>query len=87
MAHFRGIVRGMKGADASRLGNKDSGLTCEAAGWQGKVCVYMTHDARTGLDMVEVTLEAHHGAGCPQPVTVYRGPVGEYRPEELFSRA
>lgn len=81
MAHLRGIVRGQRGGDASRLGTKDSGLVVEAQSWEGKISVHAWHDRATGRDLVEVIQEQHHGAGEHPPLTLYRGPIGRYQPD------
>lgn len=76
MAHFRGTVQGGR-TEASRLGHKSSGLRTVAASWQGavEVRVYTCGD----VDYCEVSLTRHHGAGVSH--TLYRGPIGEYAPE------
>lgn len=65
MAQFRGIIQGQRG-EASRLGSKASGLTVEAASWQGKIEVRLWHDETAGRDLYEVTQERHHGSGVRQ---------------------
>ena len=75
MAHFRGVLRGNRG-EVTRLGGKVMGLATEAQSWQGKCITYLWHDAKTGKDMVEVTLAQHsNGAGARPSRIVYRGPV------------
>lgn len=73
MAHFRGTIKGQRG-EASRLGSKKSGLTVEAASWQGKVVVRLCADEHGGPDEAVVSLEPHHGQGTSKEL--YRGPVG-----------
>ena len=73
MAHFRGTLQGTRG-EASRLGSKKSGLTVDAASWQGSVLVVLTYDEATGKDIAEVALQPHHGAGIAK--ILYCGPVG-----------
>jgi len=72
MAQFWGTIKGARG-EASRLGHKASGLDTYAASWQGAVSVRLWHDAKTGRDMAQVELTAHHGAGVHR--SLYRGPV------------
>lgn len=72
MAHFRAIIQGSRG-EASRLGGKESGVTVEAQSWEGKVVTRLWHDEKSGLDMAEVSLAKHQGAG--EDWLVWRGPV------------
>lgn len=72
MAQFRGTVIGSRG-EASRLGDKRTGLDVRAASWQGAVRTRLFHDNSTGQDMAEVRLEQHHGAGSFR--VLYYGPV------------
>lgn len=74
MAQFRGILNGARGI-ASRLGNKNSGLTVEAQSWQGKVVVDLSHDSKTGKDFARVSLAQHHSHGMWPPKILYYGPV------------
>lgn len=69
MAQFRGTIQGMRG-EASRLGSKETGLTVNAASWDGEVTVRLFH--ANGIDMVDVSLLSH-GKGDRR--TLYRGPV------------
>lgn len=81
MAHFRGIIQGMRGA-ASRLGGRASGLTVEAASWEGKVTVVLYN--RGGCDHALIRLERHQGHGTSR--TLYEGPIcGEPVTEETVS--
>ena len=84
MAHFRGTVSGGR-TQASRLGHKSTGLETTAASWQGAAHVRVWHDASSGTDMVVVALTQHHGAGVSPDVVLYRGPVGEYAPNQCTS--
>jgi hypothetical protein len=70
MAHFYGTIKGHRG-EASRLGMKASGLNVRAASWQGAVTVRL-YDLG-GVDMAEVCLDTHHGAGSSR--VLYNGPV------------
>lgn len=51
MAQFRATIVGQRG-EASRLGNKMSGLRCECNGWTAGVTVYAEH--RDGKDVFTV---------------------------------
>lgn len=72
MAHFRGTLKGNRGA-ASRLGTKDSGMRVEAQSWQGKVVALLEYDEKTGKNMVQVSLQQHHGNGTN--LLLYEGAV------------
>ena len=72
MGHFRGTLRGNRGG-ASRLGTKGGGLHVTAASWEGAVSVRLWHDSEAGVDMAEVALTRHCGAGTYKPL--YHGPV------------
>ena len=73
MVHFIGYVRGNR-REASRVGSKSSGLRVYAASWQGCVRVELWYDARTGLDIAEVSLQPWQGAGVGQDL--FHGPIG-----------
>lgn len=51
MAHFHGTIQGQRG-QASRLGNRHSGLTVKANGWTVGATVDITHE--NGKDVVRV---------------------------------
>jgi hypothetical protein len=70
MAHFYGILKGTRG-QATRLGDKRSGLRTLAASWQGAVEVQLTD--RNGTDYAEVWLRPWHGTGGNR--RLYDGPV------------
>lgn len=53
MAQFRGTVQGNRG-EASRLGNKSSGLTVTCNGWNMGVKVVATYDNETDTDVFKV---------------------------------
>ena len=72
MAYFRGVVEGNRGA-ASRLGSRDSGLSVEAASWQGKVVVVLRE--LNGVDYACASLERHCSRGTDKLV-LYDGSVG-----------
>lgn len=60
MANFYGTIRGQRG-QASRLGNKVSGLTTHAAGWNG--CIEVTLAHVDGRDTFTVTLRPWKNSG------------------------
>jgi hypothetical protein len=70
MAHFYGTVEG-ETKQASRCGNKRSGLVTQAASWQGCVRVRLYHE--NGKDMARVSLERWEGKGTSR--VLYDGPV------------
>ena len=74
MAHYYGLVRGRSRTEATRLGNRGSGIATVAASWQGCVRVELTHDEASGLDYARVTLSRWHGSGVEREL--YAGPVG-----------
>jgi hypothetical protein len=73
MAYFYGTVKGHRG-EASRIGNRKSGLETVAASWQGAVKVRLYE--RDGADYAEVRLTAWHGNGLDR--ALYDGPVRGY---------
>ncbi len=73
MAHFYGIVRGQAKTEGTRRGSKKNGLSTVAASWQGALSVSLSHDEKTGKDMVEVSLIPWHGHGTSRHV--FRGAV------------
>ena len=77
MARFYGSVKGSRG-EAHRLGTTSSSLVTRTASWHGavKTLIYAHDDG----DCVHVTLEPSQGNGVYH--TLYRGPVGEYKPHE-----
>lgn len=68
MAQFYGTVKGARG-EASRLGNKQSGIHVSVKSWEGQVDVHL--NTRDGVDYAYVTLGAHGGG---QSIVLYRGP-------------
>lgn len=62
MAHFYGLVHGARG-EASRLGDKKSGMTACAAGWGGAIKVRVWHDSEAGVDRFAVDMTPWHGSG------------------------
>jgi hypothetical protein len=88
MAHFSGTVRGSRG-EASRLGDKESGLRTETNGWRAGVTVI----AKTLPDFVvadrgedEFAIYVTEGSGNPQTKPFgYIGRVnhdGKFTPSE-----
>jgi hypothetical protein len=53
MAHFRGTIKGGRGA-VSRLGHKNTGLSASLNGWRLGCEVELSYDARRGKDVVTV---------------------------------
>lgn len=70
MAHFYGTINGARG-QASRLGNKTSGLETVTASWQGAVRTHLY--VKDNIDYVRVSLIPWRGAGINQ--VLYEGPV------------
>lgn len=62
MAHFYGTLSGSRGP-ASRMGTKNSGLTSQAAGWQGCIETTIWHNEKTGKDMFRVELKPWQNSG------------------------
>ncbi len=73
MAQFRGVVKGRRGRETTRLGDKSSGINVFAQSWQGAVQVNMFH--LNGQDRVEVWAIPHNGQGATR--LLHRGVVGE----------
>jgi hypothetical protein len=53
MAQFRAVIKGQRG-EASRLGNKKSGLTAHVNGWNSGVKVECEH--KNGHDCFEISV-------------------------------
>jgi len=62
MSHFYGTLQGNRG-EATRSGNKSSGLQTHAAGWGGAISVNLYHDAETGIDMARIFLAPWQDSG------------------------
>ena len=60
MAQFRGIVEGSRG-QASRTGDKKSGLMVIASSWKGQIRVLLSHDEEADRDCYRVLLDDIHG--------------------------
>lgn len=82
MAHFRGTVRGGR-TEASRLGHKTTGLSVNAASWEGAVSVYLYVDERTEQDYARVSLAKHQGRGTER--VLYDGPVSGEEPTQMLT--
>ena len=80
MAHFYGTVQGNR-SEATRMGHKKEGLTTAAASWSGAVRCHVFYRHDLDEDWVEVRLGEWRGAGEQPSVLLYRGPIGEHRPE------
>ena len=72
MSHFYGTLQGNRGC-ATRCGTKASGITVQAAGWDGAVETNVWYDEKNDRNMVEVTFIRWHGAGTQAPI--YCGPI------------
>jgi len=80
MSHFYGTIQGTRGGqyeEATRTGEKSSGLSTCAASFKGAVYVtlYVNDD---GIDCARVRLAPRSGAGCNPSSLLYDGPLGEY---------
>ena len=64
MSHYYGTLQGQAG-QATRRGSKSSGLTVQAASWDGVVTVSLHHCPISGKDRYEVTLGPWQGTGGP----------------------
>jgi hypothetical protein len=76
MAEYLGSVKGARG-EVTRLGNKRSGMTTEAASWGGSVRVYLW-EHESGVTWCRVGLNPWHGAGVSH--LLYEGPVSHFAP-------
>ena len=74
MAQFFGSIEGQRG-EATRLGNKSSGLVTEACSWQDKIVVRLTHNEATGKDEFTIDMEPHQGSG--DRVEIAKGVIGD----------
>ncbi len=74
MAQFYATIKGARG-EASRLGNRQSGMQVSVMSYQGVVSVYMRTDPKTGDDHVGVYLKPHSNSSSAGPtVCLYQGP-------------
>ena len=60
MSHFYGTIQGTRG-EATRCGDKSSGLTTHAAGWKGAIRVHVYH--RNDQDHAVISLIPWQGSG------------------------
>lgn len=74
MAHFYGTLQGARG-EATRCGNRSSGVRTVAASWRGAIQVDVFHNAETGSDEFSVRMRPWHGAGCDREIA--RGLIGD----------
>lgn len=81
MAHFYGSVSGKAKTTTSRLGTKKSGIVVDVASWSGSCHVELTHDEKTGEDILAVWLRQWRSVGQWPPVLVYYGPVDRFEPD------
>ena len=72
MSHFYGVLQGSRG-EATRCGNKGSGLEVRAASWEGSVRTMLWYDEDTACDMARVELQPWYGRGATK--LLYQGPV------------
>lgn len=56
---FWGTLRGKSENTVERAGSKRSGLTVEAAGWNGRIQVRVWHNETKGVDEFSVLLRPH----------------------------
>jgi len=59
----------------SARGHKSTGIETIGASWHGGILTSLWHDAQTDLDMFEVRMIQHHGAGDSKILA--RGVVGD----------
>ncbi len=81
MAQFYATMKGARG-EASRLGNKQSGINVSVKSWEGEINVRMYH--LHGEDHVRVTLGEHNG-GCS--ITLYAGPCNGWNTKPVGADA
>jgi hypothetical protein len=56
MSHFYGVIRGRRGKESTRCGDKSTELVTYAAGWGGAVRTTIWHDEDDGRDYYNVSL-------------------------------
>src|SRR5690606_1638344 len=79
MAQFYGIVRGRAKTQATREGNKESGLVTTAASWEGAVKVQLYE--QDGVDYAHVTIGPWCGGGRRDTKVLYSGPINPNQEE------
>ena len=62
MAQFRGVVQGSR-QEASRLGDKNSGLTTSCDGWELGCTASIDHDRELDRDFITIRLTCGSGFG------------------------
>lgn len=63
MAQFRATIKGQKGGEASRLGDKNSGISAHVAGWSGGVGVEASHHPERGDEFAIYATTGSNGSG------------------------
>ncbi len=81
MSHFYGTLNGSRG-EATRCGDKKTGLAAVAASYEGAVMAHVYHNAEAKADYVRIDFIKWHGEG--RSLTIYDGPVNP-RDEEIFA--
>jgi len=75
MSHFYATIpTSARRTVPSARGHKSTGVETIGASWHGGILTSLWHDAETDLDMFEVRMIQHHGAGDSKILA--RGPVG-----------
>ena len=76
MSHFYATIptSGRKTIPSAR-GHKSTGVETIGASWKGGILTSLWHDAETDLDMFEIWMTQHHGAGDSKLLA--RGTVGD----------
>ena len=76
MSHFYGsIPTSARKTIPTARGHKSTGLTVNAASWQGAIEVELWHNTETGKDEYVVWQRAHHGNGVNE--ILIKGIIGE----------
>lgn len=75
MSYFYGTLQGSRG-QATRCGTKNSGVTTQAASWNGAVQVDLWYDKEKDVERYRVYQVSWHGKGVHQILA--EGVVGEY---------
>lgn len=80
MAQYRGTISGRRG-EASRLGDKRSGLTTECNGWSIGAQCSIEYNAEKDRDEIRITLTSgsHHNNQGKYLGTFYETKNGTYR--------
>ena len=76
MSHFYATIpTSARRTVPSARGHKSTGIETIGASWHGGILTSLWHDAQTALDMFEVRMIQHHGAGDSKILA--RGVVGD----------